>query len=175
MCVKRFVAVLALLVLPVLGLTPEAGAVGYGACTITGTMTFAAGTESVGTWTIGPAVLDCQGLIAGRRRITGRGPFQGSGSFAALPAGDGCLRQSGTGTIEYRIPTSAGEILVSEPWAHTLAGAGVVNTPTLHGLWQVTPAGGDCLTKPVTKATFVAEVVLYRYPREIPRKLPYLG
>jgi hypothetical protein len=40
---------------------------------------------------------------------------------------------------------------------------------------QVTPAGGDCLTKPVTKATFVAQVVLYRYPREVPKKLPYIS
>jgi len=175
MYVKRFVAVLGLLVLPMLGFAPEAGAVGYGECTITGTMTFSSGTLSAGTWTIGPAVLDCQGLIAGRRRITGRGPIKGSGSYTALPAGDGCLRQSGTGTIEYRIPTSAGEILVNEEWAHALAGAGVVNTPTLHGVMQVTPAGGDCLTKPVTKATFVAQVVLYRYPREVPRKLPYIS
>ena len=74
---------------------------------------------------IAPAVLDCQGIIAARRRITGRGPFKGSGLFTALPPGQGaCLRQSGTGNIEYRIPTSGGEIIVNEPWTYTLAGAG---------------------------------------------------
>jgi hypothetical protein len=173
--VKRFVAVLALLVLPVVGFTSEAGAVGYGVCTITGTMTFAPTSESAGTWSIGPAVLDCQGLIAARRRITGRGPLKGSGTYKALAAGDGCLRQSGTGTVEYRIPTTAGDILVNEPWDHALAGAGMINTPTLRGLFEVTPAAGDCLTKPVTRATLFGQAGLLRYPREIPRKFPYIS
>lgn len=172
---KRFVAVLALLVLPVVGFTSQAGAVGYGVCTITGTMTFAPTGESTGKWTIGPAILDCQGLIAARRRITGRGPLKGSGTYKAIPSGDGCLHQSGTGKIDYRIPTSAGDILVDEPWDYALAGVGMVNTPTLRGVFEVTPAAGDCLTKPVTKATLVGQVVLLRYPREIPRKFPYIS
>ena len=49
-----------------------------------------------------------------------------------------------------------------------------MTTPTLNGPLQVAPAGGDCLTKPVTKATFTAQVVLYRYPRQIPPPLPYI-
>jgi hypothetical protein len=175
--VKRFVAVLAVLVLPVIGFTPGAGAVGYGACTITGTISFSSGTLSSGTWTIGPAVIDCQGIVAGRRRITGRGPFRGSGSYTSLLPGDGgCLRQSGSGKVEYSIPTTAGEIHVDEAASHTLAIVGTLTTPTLDGPFEVAPpySGGDCLTKTVGKATFVAEVLLYRYARQLPPQLPYI-
>jgi hypothetical protein len=176
--VKRFVAVLGLLVMPVIGFSADAGAVGYGACTISGTITFTAETVTAGTWSITPAVIDCQGLIAARRRIIGRGPFKGSGTYEALPPGDSaCLRQTGTGKIEYDIPTTGGEISVTEPWDHRLAGIGTISTPTLRGAFQVNPAGGDCLTKPVTRAAFVAEVSLLRYPRQLPNpdRLPYLS
>ena len=172
---RRFVAALAVLGTAVVGFTPTVGAVGYGACTITGTISFATTAMDAGTWTIGPAVLDCQGLIAARRRITGRGPFKGSGTFKAFPAGDaGCMRQSGTGMVDYRIPTSGGDILVTEAESHNLVGAGVFETPTLHGAFQVPPPyQGDCITKPVGRATFVAQVVLVRYPRQAPNpKLP---
>jgi hypothetical protein len=175
MGVKRFVAVLALVVLPVLGFTPAADAVGEGACTITGTMSFSARTLSTGLWSIGPAVIDCQGIVAARRLITGRGPFRGSGSFTALPPGDSaCLRQAGTGKVEYTIPTSGGDILVSESEDHTLAGVGALNTTSLHGSFQLTPPyDGDCLTKPVSRVTFVAEMVLVRNPRNPPNpKVP---
>lgn len=170
---KGFVAGLSLVMLPLFGVTP-AGAVGYGACTISGTITFAAQTLSTGAWTIGPAVLDCQGLIAARRRIIGRGPFGGAGSFIALPpGGDACLRQSGSGQVDYRVPTSAGEIVVSEPVSHTLAGIGVIDTPTLRGVFELPPPyDGDCVNEPLGRTTFVAEVVLNRYPRELPRLTP---
>jgi hypothetical protein len=167
--VKRFVAMLALVVLPVLGFTSSADAVGYGACTITGTITFSTRTLGAGTWNITPAVLDCQGIIAARRRITGRGPFRGSGSFTAVGTDGGCLRQFGTGKVDYKIPTSGGDILVSETENHTLGLAGAIDTPTLHGLFQLPPPyDGDCVTKPVARSTFVAQVVLVRYPREAP-------
>lgn len=53
-------------------------------------------------------------------------------------------------------------------------GVGVFDTPTLHGLFQLLPPyDGDCLTKPVGRSTFAAQVVLVRYPRQIPSpKLP---
>src|SRR2546423_3090905 len=103
--VKRFVAVLAVVVLPVLGFSSTADAIEEGACTISGTITFSSQTPSSGVWAIGPAIIDCQGLVAARRLITGRGPFRGSGSFAALAPGDSaCLRQAGSGTLDYRIP-----------------------------------------------------------------------
>jgi hypothetical protein len=159
-------------VLSVLGFSPAADAVGQGACNITGTITFASSSKTLseGTWRIGPAIIDCQGLIAARRRITGRGPFTGSGTFKELSAGSGgACHQSGSGNVEYTIPTSGGDILVSEPDTYTLVGVGAFITPTLRGAFQLVPASGDCVTQPVTKATFVAEVVLYRYPRELPR------
>jgi hypothetical protein len=169
--VKRFVAVLAVVVLPVLGFTSTAHAIEQGACTISGTITFATRTAGTGMWTIGPAVIDCQGIVAARRLITGRGPFSGAGSFAALAPGDsGCLRQAGTGTLDYKIPTTAGDIVITEPENHTLAGIGSFNTPRLHGIFQVAPPyEGDCVTKPISRATFLAQVVLYGYPREIPK------
>jgi hypothetical protein len=174
--VKRIVAVLALVVLPAIGFTPPAHAVGYGGCTIVGTITFATADvlAASGKWTIGPATLDCQGIIGRRARITGRGPLRGQGTFTALPPGEGaCLRQSGTGNVEYEIPTASGTIKVTEPESHTLAGLGVFETPTLHGTFQLPPPyDGDCVTKPVSRATFVAQVSLVRYPREIPPPLP---
>jgi hypothetical protein len=174
--VKRIIGVLTLVVLPLLGFAPPAHAVGYGACTIVGTITFAPKTATAGTWTIGPATLDCQGVIGKRGRIIGRGPFRGSGTYTALPPGDAaCLRQSGTGKVEYVIPTFNGRIAVSEGQSHTLAGAGLFQTESLHGTFQLPPPyDGDCLTKPVTRATFVAQVLLYRYPREYPPPLPFV-
>ena len=169
--VKRVVAVLAVVALPVLGFSSTAGAIEEGACTISGTIAFSSQTPSAGVWTIAPAIIDCQGLVAARRLITGRGPFRGSGSFAALAPGDsGCLRQAGSGTLEYKIPTTAGDIVITEPENHTLAGIGSFDTPRLHGSFQVAPPyEGDCLTKPISRATFLAQVVLYGYPRELPR------
>lgn len=170
--VKRILATLALVVLPVIGFTPPANAVGYGGCTIVGSITFATSDAlaATGTWAIGPAVLDCQGIVGKRARIIGRGPFRGRGTFTALaPGGGACLRQSGVGNVEYEIPTASGIIKVNEGETHTLAGAGVLETPTLHGLFQLPPPyTGDCVTKPLSRATFVAQLSLYRYPREFP-------
>jgi hypothetical protein len=177
--VKRTLAVLALFVLPAIGFTPPANAVGYGACTIVGTITFSetSALAATGTWTIGPAILDCQGVIGKRARIIGRGPFRGQGAFTALaPAGGACLRQTGTGHVEYDIPTATGTIKVEEGETHTLAGVGYIDTPTLHGTFEVPPPyNGDCLTKPVTKATFTAQVILIRNPREFPPSLAPQG
>ena len=172
---KRFVAALVVVVLPVLGFAATAGAIEEGACTNSGTITFSVDKPGAGVWAIGPAVIDCQGIVAARRLITGRGPFRGSGSFTALPPGDSaCLRQAGTGKVEYTIPTSGGDILVSESEDHTLAGVGALNTTSLHGSFQLTPPyDGDCLTKPVSRVTFVAEMVLVRNPRNPPNpKVP---
>jgi hypothetical protein len=172
--VKRIVAVLAAVVLPAIGFAPPAHSVGYGACSIAGTITFSPETPSAGRWTIGPATIDCKGIIGKRARPVGPGPFRGSGSFAALPPGDAaCLRQTGTGKVEYEIPTFSGVIKVSEKMSHTLAGAGVLDTPTLHGPFQIAPPHeGDCVTKPLTRARFMAQVVLHRNPRQFPPPLP---
>jgi hypothetical protein len=172
MGVKRFVAGLSLVALSVLGFSPTAGAVGQGACNITGTITFSSSSKTLseGTWKIAPAVIDCQGIVAARRRITGRGPFSGGGTFRELSAGSGgACHQSGSGTVDYTIPTSGGDILVSEPITYTMVGVATFTTPTLRGAFQFAPSSGDCVTNPVTRATFVAEMLLYRYPRELPR------
>ena len=170
---KRFVAALVVVGSAVVGFTPTADAVGYGACAIAGTISFAPESPTKGTWTIGPANLDCQGIIGKRARIIGRGPFRGSGTYTALLPGDACFRQSGTGKVEYEIPTASGTIKVNEAATHTLAGAGVIDTPSLHGIFQLPPPyDGDCLTKPVSRATFVGQLVLYRNPRQFPPGAP---
>ena len=171
MGVKRFVVLLGLIGLPVVGFSPPADAVGYGACVITGTIRFSSSAAGAATWAIGPATIDCQGIIGKRARITGRGPFKGSGTFTPLPPGEGgCLKHNGTGKVEYEIPTASGRILINEAETHTLAGVGVIETPTLHGSFQLPPPyDGDCLDKPVGRSAFVAEVVLLRNPREIPQ------
>jgi hypothetical protein len=148
--------------------------VGYGACTIVGTISFSSQTPSTGTWTIGPATLDCQGIVGKRARITGRGPLHGSGTYNALAPGHGaCLPQNGTGKVDYSIPTASGVILVEEAASTTLAGVGLLDTPSLHGTVQLPPPyDGDCVTKPLSRATFVAQVVLYRNPRQFPPGAP---
>jgi hypothetical protein len=172
--VKRFVVALVAVGSAVFGFTPTADAVGYGACTVAGTISFVPESPAKGTWTIGPANLDCQGIIGKRARIIGRGPFRGSGTYTALPPGDAaCLRQTGTGKVEYEIPTASGTIKVNEAVTHTLAGVGVLDTPSLHGLFQLPPPyDGDCVTKPVSRATFVAQLVLHRNPRQFPPGAP---
>jgi hypothetical protein len=171
--VKRFIAVLAVLGMAVLGFEVRADAVGYGACSVVGTISFSAKSPTAGTWTIGPAILDCQGIIGKRARITGRGPLRGSGTYTALPPSDACLRQAGTGKVEYEIPTASGTIKVNEAETHTIAGVGVLDTPSLHGVFQLPPPyDGDCLTKPLSRATFTAQLVLYRNPRQFPPGAP---
>jgi hypothetical protein len=163
--VKRCLAGCALLLLPLIGWAPGAGAAGGGACRITGRIAFSPRGDNEGAWTIEAGVIDCQGVLAGgKNRIVGPGEFKGSGDYKALAAAGGaCLHQAGTGTVEWRIPTSGGFLSVSEPDTYTLVGVGSFATPTLHGTFEVAPPyNGDCVTKPVTTATFVAEAVLYR-------------
>ena len=49
-----------------------------------------------------------------------------------------------------------------EPYAFLLAGAGAFTTPTLRGTFQITSFDGNCVTGPVTKASFLAQVTLLR-------------
>lgn len=162
------------LVVVSLDFAPPAGAVGLGVCKLSGTIVFSFSTANEGRWSIGDGIVDCQGLIAARRRILGPGPFKGSGSFTGVPDGGGaCLHQAGSGTVDYTLPTSGGDILISEPEAYTLVGAGAFTTPTLRGIFELQPPyDGDCVTKPVTSALFVGEARLYRYPRELPGPQP---
>lgn len=167
---KRFVAALGAVVLPIIGLVPTADAAGYGVCTLSGTITFKAHDQSGGDWFIGPAILDCQG-VSGRRRLLGKGSFTGSGTYASLAPAGGCLEETGKGTVEYRVPTTSGDILLKEAVTHTLAAAGVIDTETIHGLVQLAP-NGDCLTKPVARTSFVSQILFLRYPRDPTRPAP---
>jgi len=165
--VKRPVALLVGLLMPLIGFIPAADAAGVAACAISGTINFAPSSTTAATqglWSIGPAVINCQGLLKGVSRITGPGSFRGSGSYKALPVGGGtCLQQVGTGTVEYLIPTSDNDVHISERHDFILAGGGEFTTPSLRGAFQATPPyDGDCVTKPVTRATFVAQALMAR-------------
>jgi hypothetical protein len=155
------------LTLGLTGFVPPAGATGTAACAISGTITFSHSelTTTAGFWTIGPAVIVCQGPYNGYERITGPGTFAGSGTYTAFPYGSGtCLHSIGKGTIQYGFPTTAYDIRLVEPNNYVLAGAGTFSSPSLKGTFEVTPPyDGDCLTKPVTKALFVAQGWLFRF------------
>ena len=175
---RRSVAVvMGLVLLPLAGAVPAAEATGGGACTITGTIGFSNVHSTRGTWTIDPAVITCQGLYNGYERFTHPGTFSGTGSYTALPTRSGtCLHHVGSGTVDYTFATSGADIHLVEPQSYALAGAGVFTTPSLRGTFQVTPPyDGDCLTKPVTRALFVAEATLVRFhPPDKDRYIPRL-
>ena len=153
----------------VLGLAPPAEALGAAVCTVSGTITFAPSSQTPtrGGWSIEPAVMECRGLFRGWERIQGPGSFTGSGSYEAAPDGRGtCLHHVGSGTVDYMIPTSEQDVHMIEPHAFVLAGGGAFTTPTLRGTFQVMPpydGEGDCVTKPLTKALFLAQGVMVRH------------
>jgi hypothetical protein len=166
-----------LVVLTLVGWVPPAEATGTAVCSISGTITFSHSelTTTDGFWTIGPAVINCQGPYNGYERITGPGSFAGAGTYTAFPYGSGtCLHSVGKGTVEYGFPTTAYDIRLVEPQNYTLAGAGAFTTPSLKGTFEVAPPyDGDCVTKPVTTALFVAQASLLRfYPPDPGRYIP---
>ena len=157
----------------VVGFVPAAEAIGGAVCTIGGTITFSPPStgSAEGLWSIGPAAISCQGALNGYH-FYGQGPFSGSGSFTGpLPAaGGGCLPHVGTGTVDYIMRTGAAVHHIRETKHFTLAGAGKFVTPSLRGsLALVPPFDGDCVTKPVTRATFFAQGAL---PKTAPFFLP---
>lgn len=144
---------------------PAAHAVGVGACTISGTISFtpAGAGSDIGLWEISPAQIACRGQFNTYELMLKQAGFSGYGSYTTLPSGEGgCLRELGTGTVDYWIPTEKQDVHVVEPNAFLLAGAGAFTTPTLKGAFQVPAYDGNCLTHAVTKATFLAEVTLVR-------------
>ena len=166
-----------LVLLTRLSVLQPAEATGTAACTISGTITFTHSelTSTEGSWAISPAVISCQGPYNGYERVTGPGQFAGAGTYQAFPAGTGtCLHSIGSGTVEYGFPTTAYDIRLVEPHSYALAGAGAFTTPSLKGTFQVLPPyDGDCLTKPVTTALFVAEASLLRFnPPDPNRYIP---
>lgn len=163
---RRSVSVLAGLILAaIVTPAPAADAVGIGACTITGTITFkpAGAGSDIGLWDISPAQIACRGQFNTYELMLKQAGFKGNGSYSTLPSGEGgCLRELGTGMVDYWIPTDKQDVHVVEPNAFLLAGAGTITTPTLKGVFQIPAYDGNCLTTPVTKATFLAEVTLFR-------------
>lgn len=163
---KRSVGVLAGLTLAaVFGPAPAADAVGVGACTITGTITFTPAGEGAdqGLWAISPAQITCRGQFNTYELMLKQASFEGKGSYTTLPSGEGgCLRELGAGEVDYWIPTEKQDVHVKEPHTFVLAGAGAFVTPTLKGSFQIPAYDGNCLTAPVTKALFLAEVSLFR-------------
>lgn len=171
---RTIVLTVGLMMAPLAGPVRDAGATGTAACTVSGTITFSAGSLAAleGVWAIGPAVISCHGLFNGYERILGPGSFTGSGTYQALPDGSGtCLRNVGTGTLDYGFPTSQADIHLVEAGSYTLAGAGAFMTPTLRGTFQVAPVEGDCVSEPVTSAVFVAQVSLVRFNPPDPNRL----
>jgi hypothetical protein len=162
--------------LPLVGFAPAAEATGAAGCTITGTITFSHSANSAqGAWRIDPAVISCHGLFNGYERILGPGRFTGAGSYTALPGGSGtCLHNVGSGTVDYTFPTTGADVHLVEPNNYTLAGIGTLTSPSLRGTFQVTPPyEGDCVTKPIAKAFFLAQATLVRFaPPDPHRYLP---
>jgi hypothetical protein len=166
-----------LVVMALVGWVPPAEATGTAVCTISGTITFSHSelTSTAGTWTIGPAMINCQGPYNGYERVTGPGRFAGAGTYRAFPDGTGtCLHSLGTGTVQYGFPTTAYDIRLVEPGEYALAGAGAFTSPSLKATFEVAPPyDGDCVTTPVTSALFVAEAWLLRfYPPDPDRYKP---
>lgn len=155
------------LTLALIGFVPPAEATGTAVCTISGTITFSHSelTSTNGQWAIDPAVISCQGLYNGYERIMGPGKFAGSGTYTAFPSGSGtCLHSVGKGTVQYGFPTTDYDIRLVEPNDYTLVGAGAFSSPSLKGTFELPPPyDGDCVTKPVTTALFVAQASLVRF------------
>lgn len=153
----------------VVGFVPPAQALGGAACLITGTITFSqpsgtAATGDSGTWDIAPGQITCNGIIKGYR-IHGSAPYTGSGSYESLPVGRGpCLQHVGTGMVDYVMRSAAMVWHMQEAQRFVLAAAGELATPTLRGPAKLAPPyEGDCVTKPVTRAFFAAEVVMVNH------------
>ena len=165
--IRRLVLAVGLLGLSFVASVPTAGATGGAACTIGGAMKFIPDPASParGLWTIGPAVINCEGVFRGKHLITGPGGFTGSGTYSEVSAGSGtCLHNIGTGQVDYVIPTSEATNRIHEQHDFVFAGAGASTTPSLRGSFQATPPyDGDCVKEHVTRATFAAQAVMLRF------------
>lgn len=164
---KRLIAFVAgLALLPLAGFAPRAEALGGGVCTISGTIAFEppTGPYMQGVWNIRPGAIDCKGAYKGPDYFTGQGPFVGTGTYTVLPSGTGtCIHQVGEGSVEYTLVTNGGWYRLTEKNEFVLAGAGKFTTPSMNGSFVIPPPyEGDCITTPVTRATFVAQVLLVR-------------
>lgn len=166
---KRLITLLTgLAALTLVGPAPHAGALGVAGCTIGGTISFTPPGKAAaqGIWRIDRGAINCQGTYKSIDRFLGQGSFTGSGTYEVLPMGGGtCLYQAGTGTVDYDIRTTAGTYRINEASKFVSAGAGKLATPSLRGSFLVTPPSGDDCVQHVTRASFVAQVLLVRDPQ----------
>lgn len=167
--VRRPGAVLSALALSAVGwvgVAPQAEATATAACAISGTINFSPlpTVATQGTWSIEPAVISCQGVFRAYDRITGPSEFTGSGTYVDIGDGPGsCMQHVGSGEVDYVIKTPEADVRINEPHEFVLAGAGTFATPSLKGSLQVSPPyEGDCVTSPVTRATFLAQGLFVR-------------
>ena len=174
---RRVLLLVVIVATSVVSFVPAASGLGGAACVISGTITFMPPAEAAsggaGTWEVGPGQIQCNGIINGYR-IWGTGPFTGSGSYTTLPvAGSTCghlVHHVGEGNVDYLMRSAAMLFRMRETKRFVLAGAGEFSTPSLRGAIQLLPPyEGDCVTKPITRATFVAQA---RYLRTEPLFLP---
>src|SRR5688500_8060054 len=151
---------------PLVVLAPQAGAVGAGTCTISGTVAFEPPTGPYlrGVWTIRPGAIDCKGVYKGVDYFIGQGPFTASGTYTVLPSGTGsCIHQVGGGSVDYTFVTNVGWYHLTHTSDFVLDEAGKSATPSMNGSSVFPPPyEGDSITTPVTRATFVAQVLLAR-------------
>lgn len=162
---RRALTVLIGLLLPMIWVAPQAEANGAAVCAISGTIDFipSQALPSQGQWRVEPAVISCQGSYRGYQYFTGPGSFTGKGTYTDLPGKGGCLHQVGEGTLDYRLQTTETDLHFEEPGEFVLAGAGAFTTPSLNGTIQMGPPyNGDCITTPVTRATFFAQGLMVR-------------
>lgn len=157
---RRVLLFLGVVATSVFGFVPPAHAFGAAACVIGGTISFTEpfGTTGPGSWEINPGQIDCDGALNGYR-IFGSGPFTGKGTYTGLlPAGGPCLQRMGKGTVDYTFQSGAMMFHKQEKQEFIVAGAGKLTTPSIRATLQLAPPyDGDCLTKPVTRATFAAQ------------------
>jgi hypothetical protein len=175
---RRILLLVAVVATSVVGFVPAASGLGGAMCVIGGTITFTppaaeAASGTPGTWNIGPAQIQCDGIINGYR-IWGTGPFSGWGTYTSPPAaGSTCghlVHHVGMGNVDYLMRSAAMLFRVRETKRFVLAGAGEFSTPSLRGAIQLLPPyDGDCVTTPITRATFHAQA---RYLRTEPLFLP---
>ena len=101
----------------------------------------------------------------GRSPVRGRTPPSLPG---AEPACTTSVPERSTTRSRRRPPTSTSSNRAPTRWPER----GRFTTPSLNGTFQVAPSSGDCVTKSVTSAVFVAEAALVRFVPPDPQPVP---
>ncbi len=106
--------------------------------------------------------MECDGPVYGASP-TGFGTYGASGHYGTKDP-DTCALGEGDYAISAMIPTAGGDVDLSDQGRFTRrAFGGDFAGKRYSGTFEFTPKEGDCLTKPVTKATVVARWTLRSY------------